>query len=28
LVDRKGIMRFNEIKGAELKTAIESLLKE
>lgn len=28
LVDRKGIMRFNEIEGDELKTAIESLLKE
>jgi peroxiredoxin len=28
LVDRKGILRYNEIKGEELKTAIESLLKE
>lgn len=28
LVDRKGILRYNEIKGNELKTAIESLLKE
>lgn len=28
LVDRKGIMRFNEIKGNDLKTAIELLLKE
>jgi peroxiredoxin len=28
LVDRKGILRFNEIKGDELKTAIESLLIE
>jgi peroxiredoxin len=28
LVDRKGILRFNEIKGDELKAAIELLLKE
>lgn len=28
LVDRKGVLRYNEIKGEELKTAIESLIKE
>jgi peroxiredoxin len=28
LVDRKGILRYNEMKGEELKTAIESLIKE
>ena len=28
LVDRKGILRYNEIKGEELKTAIELLLRE
>ena len=28
LIDRRGILRFNEIKGEELKTAIESLIQE
>ncbi len=28
LIDRKGILRYNEIKGNELKTAIESFIKE